>query len=145
MCYSAVIWLSEVYYNVSIADSVYYNTFCIADMLQWVFTILRMAESVNFVLFRKYGKSKDHLSTQQILLVLGYIYYIILFIPITSIRLLIHDARFRAAETQRCWISAELLYAPAETRVVYLRPSIDTREYSELLFRTCRGLECPFS
>ena len=34
MCYNGVVWLSKVCYNVSIADSVYYNKFCIADMLQ---------------------------------------------------------------------------------------------------------------
>ena len=33
MCYNGVVWLSKVCYNVSIADSVYYNKFCIADML----------------------------------------------------------------------------------------------------------------
>ena len=34
MCYNGVAWLSKVCYNVSLADSVYYNMFCIADMLQ---------------------------------------------------------------------------------------------------------------
>ena len=34
MCYNGVIWLSKVCYYVSMADSVYYNMFCIADMLQ---------------------------------------------------------------------------------------------------------------
>ena len=34
MCYNGVAWLScYVCYNVSMADSVYYNMFCIADML----------------------------------------------------------------------------------------------------------------
>ena len=37
MCYNGVVWLSKVCYNVFIADSVYYNMFCIADMLQTVF------------------------------------------------------------------------------------------------------------
>ena len=36
MCYNGVVWLSKVCYNVSIADSVYYNKFCIADMLHTV-------------------------------------------------------------------------------------------------------------
>ena len=34
MCYNGVTWLSKVCYYVSMADSVYYNMFCIADMLQ---------------------------------------------------------------------------------------------------------------
>ena len=35
MCYNGVVWLSKVCYNVFIADSVYYNMFCIADMLHF--------------------------------------------------------------------------------------------------------------
>ena len=35
MCCNSVIWLSEVCYNVSIADNVVYNKFQLADMLQW--------------------------------------------------------------------------------------------------------------
>nr|XP_049461136.1 uncharacterized protein LOC125906424 isoform X2 [Anopheles coluzzii] len=38
MCYNGVVWLSKVCYNVFIADSVYYNMFCIADMLQLDFS-----------------------------------------------------------------------------------------------------------
>ena len=34
MCCNSVIWLSEVCYNESIVDSVVYNKFCLADMLQ---------------------------------------------------------------------------------------------------------------
>ena len=34
MCYNGVAWLFKVCYNVAMADSVYYNMFCIADMLQ---------------------------------------------------------------------------------------------------------------
>ena len=34
MCCNSVIWLSEVCYNVSIADSVVYNKLYVADMLQ---------------------------------------------------------------------------------------------------------------
>jgi len=42
MCCNSVIWLSEVCYNESIVDSVVYNKFCLADMLQPAY------ESYNF-------------------------------------------------------------------------------------------------
>ena len=35
MCCNNVVWLSEVCYNVFIADSVYYNKLCIVDMLHY--------------------------------------------------------------------------------------------------------------
>ena len=50
MCCNGVIWLSEVCYNVSIADSVYYKKFCIADMLQFNI-VLKSPPTVNTHVF----------------------------------------------------------------------------------------------
>ena len=60
MCYNGVVWLSKVCYNVSIADSVYYNKLCIADMLQSFSYTIRNTVASSSICIKTAAKAPLH-------------------------------------------------------------------------------------